>query len=515
MSKWRTFWKRDKPLRDTKSAMLHFTTATVPNAYFGRNSQRHATNDSVQRLLTTSEIVYACLKIKADSARDPQLIVQRKITKGTKTEYQEVADHPFTQLMARPNPLMTEADFMAAAVASWDMTTPRRFYAAKVYVSGVLTELWPLNPIHMQPRYNSSHERIGWTWADGLRTVDYTNDDILVREAPSWYDPAPGVVALSSATSDAEHTRYIENFFLNGGIPPVFLKDTQRFLSTPQRDEIRQKWLAIYGNASGGQHGIGILDAGQEISKVGSIIKDLDNESLRSFAESRICMLFGVPPLIIYAYVGLLRATYSNLSEAWQSFWDATMSPALRDWRLFLTFGLLTEYESEQDIRTKKVRLHYDMSNVAAYQDDVDAVAERVRGDYQAGLITRNEARTQRGYEADTRPEVEGDDYKTSGDIRGGNGEQVFGYHITEGIVDINEARERLGFEPRDDGGRSLRLRTLQSQFSAIDSIIKTGVPLEAALEVAEIDEKARAIIERWLSQKPQPEPQEDDDDGR
>ena len=29
-------------------------------------------------------------------------------------------------------------------------------------------------------------------------------------------------------------------------------------------------------------------------------------------AESRICMVFGVPPLIVYAYVGLLRATYAE-----------------------------------------------------------------------------------------------------------------------------------------------------------------------------------------------------------
>ena len=36
-------------------------------------------------------------------------------------------------------------------------------------------------------------------------------------------------------------------------------------------------------------------------------------------------MAFGVPPLIVYAYVGLLRATYSNLKEAWSSFWDASM----------------------------------------------------------------------------------------------------------------------------------------------------------------------------------------------
>ena len=109
-------------------------------------------------------------------------------------------------------------------------------------------------------------------------------------------------------------------------------------------------------------------------------------------------MVFGVPPLIVYAYIGLIRATYSNLKEAWAGFWDATMSPAYREWRDFWTWQLLPEFEDDATIRSEAVRLNYDMSQVSALQDDVDAIQTRARSNYQAGLINQNEARDTLGY---------------------------------------------------------------------------------------------------------------------
>ena len=111
-------------------------------------------------------------------------------------------------------------------------------------------------------------------------------------------------------------------------------------------------------------------------------------------------MVFGVPPLIVYAYVGLLRATYSNLKEAWGGFWDATMSPAFKEWRAFWTWALLPEFEDERDIQAERVRLHYDMTQVAALQEDVDAMQTRARANWSAGGITLNEYRAAIGYGA-------------------------------------------------------------------------------------------------------------------
>lgn len=360
---------------------------------------------ALQDTMRANELVYACIKIKATSARDPRLIVQQQVTAGGKTTYEDVPGHPFRQLIMHPNPLMTEGDLMSAAIVSWDASNPRRFYCEKVYTNGLLTALYPLNPACMAPRYARSGQRelIGYTWKDGQNTREYALDELLIRAAPAWYDPPPMVAALGSIGADTAQTQTIGTYFANGGIPPLFLKYTMA-LNDPQRDEIRAKWRATYG---GGQAAgdIGVLDVNSDVREVGSKLDQLASQTLRSVSESRICMVFGVPPLIVYAYVGLIRATYSNLKEAWAGFWDATMSPAYREWRDFWTWQLLIEFETMADLRSERIRLNYDMSQVSALQDDVDMIQERARNNYQAKIINQNEARSAIGF-----PAVDGGD---------------------------------------------------------------------------------------------------------
>jgi HK97 family phage portal protein len=368
-----------------------------------RPSMPYAETADLQDAQTRNELVFACLAIKASTAQDPRLIVQQQQGKG---EYEEVPNHPLRALLMRPNAWMTEADLMKAAMISWDVSNPRRAYFEKVYNGPILESIAPLNPACMRPDHSrTSGELIGYTYSDGQHRRDYSLDELIIRAAPAWYDPPPLVSALGSVESDTAQTDYIRAFFENGGVPAGFLKYSMP-LNDTQRDDIRRKWLSRYGNQFGRQHDVGVLDASADYQEIGAQLDKLSSQTLRSVAESRICMVFGVPPLIVYAYVGLLRATYSNLSEAWAGFWDATMSPAFKEWRSFWTWALLPEFESERDIRSERVRLHYDLSAVAALQEDVDAAQKRARENWTAGGITLNEFRAAVGY----APRSGGDD---------------------------------------------------------------------------------------------------------
>jgi len=366
----------------------------------GSGQSPYADTAALQATMQQNELVYACIQIRATSARDPRLIVQQQVNKAGKISYEEVSGHPFRQLFMHPNPMMTEGDLMQAAIVSWDISSPRRFFCEKVYKNGRLTELWPLNPACMTPRYSSSADRalIGYTWQADRQKRDYSLDELLIRSAPAWYDPPPLASALGSVAADTAQTGTILAYFQNGGIPPIFLKYDQP-LNDPMRDEIRAKWRSVYGGV-GNSGDIGILDSKSSLVEVGSKLDQLASQTLRSVSESRICMVFGVPPLIVYAYVGLLRATYSNLKEAWAGFWDATMSPAFKEWRDFWTWQLLTEFEDEATIRSERIKLAYDMSTVAALQDDVNDLSNRARANYQAQIISQNEARAALGYDA-------------------------------------------------------------------------------------------------------------------
>jgi HK97 family phage portal protein len=366
----------------------------------GTSASYSADTQALEATMAENELVYACIHIKAQSARDPRLIVQKATQRNGKIVYEEDPGHAFRQLLMHPNPLMTEGDLMQAAIVSWDVSNPRRFYCEKEYTAGRLTALYPLNPAAMAPLHSRSggRELIGYVWREGRDRREYSLDELLIRAAPIWYDPPPLVSALGSVGTDTAQTQTIGTYFANGGIPPLFLKYTMA-LNDTQRADIRAKWRSIYG---GGQAAgdIGVLDANSDVREVGSKLDQLASQTLRSVSESRICMVFGVPPLIVYAYVGLLRATYSNLKEAWAGFWDATMSPAFKEWRDFWTWQLLIEFENESDIRSERVRLAYDMSTVSALQEDVDAIQNRARASFQAKIISQNEARSALGYAA-------------------------------------------------------------------------------------------------------------------
>lgn len=357
---------------------------------YGRSSAPRADTATLEATMSLNELVFACIAVKATAARDPRLTVQVQKQQGGKLVYEEQPGHPFRSLIMRPNPRMTEGDLMRAAIVSWDISNPRRFYAEKEYKNSLLVALHPLNPALMQPKYSQSGGRqlLGYTWSDGTSRREYSLDDLLIRSAPAWYDPPPLVAALGATESDTAQTDYVRAFFENGGVPPGLLKYNMP-LNDERRDEIRDKWRSRHGNRYGRQHDIGVLDVNAEYQQTGSKLDELASQTLRSVAESRICMVFGVPPLIVYAYVGLLRATYSNLGEAWRGFWDATMSPMFKELKDFWTWGLLTEFEDEADIRDEKVKLAYDMSTVAALQEDVDAIQKRAEAAWRAGGMTR------------------------------------------------------------------------------------------------------------------------------
>lgn len=341
-----------------------------------------------------NELVYACIKIKADSATDPRLLVE---TRKNDREWSEDPGHPLRRLLMRPNPRMDEAAFMRAAIVSMDIANV--FYAEKVRSGArAVVELWPLNPAEVKEKKkrnaDGTEEITHYEWGSGRAKKDIKLEDMLVRKDWELGDPlSPLAVAMGSADADSAQTDFVRAFFNNAGVPSGILTIKGRSIDEIESQMIKAQWRAKYGRGLGHQHDIAVLDQNAEYQKIGAGLDELESETVRGITESRICMAFGVPPLIVYAYVGLLRATYSNLKEAWAGFWDATMSPLLKDWRAFFTWNLLTDFVDEELILAERLRLNWDLSQVAALQEDVDAVHKRERDALTAGAVTIDEYR--------------------------------------------------------------------------------------------------------------------------
>ncbi len=395
-----------------KDGLRAFTMPELKSAYNvtpvgvqGKPQRPSADIGSLMQAYRTSEIVFACINAKAQAAVDPRLIVERRKRGET---WQEIDGHPLRRLIMRPNPMMDEAGFARAVLTSMDVAGV--FYAEIVRAgnrpNGLPQALYPLDPVKMRPIPDGQGGVQAYEWRDGNVVQIIPAADILV-----WrnYDPqnryqglSPLSVALGSVAGDNMQTDYIRSFFDSGGIPSGILTIKNREVDQEESNIIRAKWRAKFNPRFGGiKEDIAVLDQNAEFQVLGSRLDQLQNEEVRSVAESRICMVFNVPPLIVYAYVGLLRATYSNLKEAWAQFWVSYLSPWFKQYRSWLTWSLLKEFESEDMIYGERIRLAHDMSDVAALQDDVDAKHIRARANLQAGGILVNEFREIIGQPAD------------------------------------------------------------------------------------------------------------------
>ena len=355
----------------------------------------------------TSELVFACINIKAQAAVDPRLIVERKNLKtGT---WEEVEGHPMRRLMMRPNPMMGEAEFAQAVITSKDICGV--FYAEIVRKGVLPIALYPLDPSKMKPIPDSNGGVSAYEWRSGNMIVTIPAEDVLV-----WrnYDPqnryhgqSPLSVAMGSVDADNLQTDYIQAFFATGGVPSGILTIKGRTVNQEESDIIRAKWRQKFNPRYGGvKDDIAVLDENAEYQVLGSRLDQLQNEEIRSVAEARICMVFNVPPLIVYAYVGLLHATYSNLKEAWAQFWASNLSPWFKQYRGWLTWALLSQFESIESIYGETVRLMHDLSEVTALREDVNATQDRARNNLLAGGILLNEFRDLIGLEPDPKGDV-------------------------------------------------------------------------------------------------------------
>lgn len=360
---------------------------------------------SKERLLEytrRSEIVYACIEKKAQAACDPELVVERKNSAG---EWEPDPEHPLVALMNKPNPYDDGSSFLRAWIASENFANV--FYAEMIRSgAGQPVQLYPLNPVNIREEYTYSSAGpilSHYVYQQDGYQVEFAPEELLIRRRHSlgsiFSNLSPVAIALGSIDADTALTDYVRGFFNNGGMPSAVINIKDRRLSDEQAEEMMARWQRTFGRNGSRRGGVAVLDNAQaEYQTVGAMLNELESDSVTSKIESRICMTFGVPPILIAAYVGLLHVNQrASAREAQEDFWMNTMSPELKALRQFLTWNLLSEFEDREAIRRGDVRVNWDMSQVDALQEDLDSIYKRSIDAYKGGILTLNESRERIG----------------------------------------------------------------------------------------------------------------------
>src|SRR5690606_9298295 len=123
-----------------------------------------------------------------------------------------------------------------------------------------------------------------------------------------------------------------------------------------------------------------------EFQKIGLSFEEMGFDVLDARSEARICMVLGVPPILVGAKIGLDRATYSNYNEARLAWWEDTLRPQDRNFESVIQGALAPEFGTD-------IVVEFDFGNVPALKESEDAKWTRTTSALGAGYITVNEAR--------------------------------------------------------------------------------------------------------------------------
>jgi len=332
-----------------------------------------------------NELVYRCISMRAQAYTEPVLRVQ--------IGGEDAGDnHPLVQLIKSPWPKVSMSHLLKSrsimldigGTAYWEKIRDR---------GGRVKGLAPIRPDRMSIIPS----------ADGIASYKYKVGDFVTYFEPedviqfNYYDPisdfyglAPLQVCARAADSDNERTDFTRSFFLNAAVPYGLLK-TKVKLDEGETDRIKRKWKAEYGGVDN-WHNIAVLDADADYQRLGLTQEEMSFPDLTNLAETRICMVFQIPPVLAGSMVGIEHSTYSNYAEARQQFWQDSMVPMVAELEDVLNQELAAEFGDN-------VSILIDVSEIKALQEDRTAIFDRVTKAYIGGLLMQNEGREEMGFE--------------------------------------------------------------------------------------------------------------------
>lgn len=384
--------------KDTSSLLRMFGGSTPDPEYPASTFLNH-----VEQGYDKSELVFSCIKEKATSLPEGTLRVYDSL--GRRGE--PLQDHPLRRLLANPNPLMSEFELFEVVATHLDLAG-NAFWEVVRDRSERPVELWPVRPDRI--RMKRARNKVDYGYAvDSARTVPI---EVVHFKLPNPVDPlvggAPMRAALRATALDNEATDFVKALLQNHAIPGIVVKMAQieAVLDQEVTDRLKAKWKASYGGKNRGEPAF--LQTGMDVQELGLNLKDLEFPDLRTISESRICMSFGVPPIIVGAKVGLDRSTFANYAEARKAFWEQTLMPLQRRMRDTIAQQLLPLVPAggRGTRGLASVSLRWDNSEVLALKESEQERWERATRAFQVGGLTVNDYRRELGL-----PEV------TSGDI--------------------------------------------------------------------------------------------------
>ena len=357
------------------------------------------TDIELEQAYGQNPIVFACSQalMKALSSVRFEVGVWNK-----KDEWEPLGGHPALDLLEYPNDSYSRNDFIQYWTSHFILTG---FSGVLKFRNGAGKpgQLWPIPTSWVTAVKGSGFQLIGGYRVHGQKQIVSPRDMMVARIV----DPntTAGYIAPLNAAGrdfrlDNERNNYLVEMLYNLKLPGLVV-ESERPLTAEQMADVRTTLEARVGR---GKRGNAMVLPNGAKANIQSPLKDLDWPGLTSLIETRLCAVFGVPPIIIGARSGLDRATYSNYVQAKRAMYTGTVGPLCDVLAAALTLGLLRS----EGIFNLEFRARYD--ELPEFQDDKNQTSTRVVNEFKAGLIKAGEGREVLQYDPDPTFEAQADE---------------------------------------------------------------------------------------------------------
>jgi len=313
--------------------------------------------------------VYACVSLRSRTISSVPWIVERQTADG----FEELPNHPLTELLQRPNATY-DWPMMMRIVQYWLDLTGDAWISKVRNGAGRVVELWPLMPDKMEVLPGRDTMIAGYKYHKSSVTRTIPPEDIIhlryVNPADAYFGLAPLQAAARAVDIDEEAEKWQKLSLQNMAVPPGALimegDVTQQQYEQAKRSVKEQ---------SGPEHAreAWVL-ANAKWQQMGQNAVDLDFIPGRRLIREEICAAFNVPPPLVGIYD---NATLSNIETARKILWREGLIPALEEIEAQINLQLVEE---------QGIRIRYDISGVQALRDDMTEKVNNARQLFAMGV---------------------------------------------------------------------------------------------------------------------------------
>jgi HK97 family phage portal protein len=351
-----------------------------------------------------SSIVMACMATITQVFPEAPIRVLRPEREGNATE---AGGHPVTALVNRPNDFFSSFEVWASLLIDYCVEGNAYLWKGRNRYDQPV-ELWPLPAAQMQARWPRDGSVLvsHYDYLVGGKKIRLEAEDVIhfrnARKGLDWRPGRDGRYGRSQIEDvgpdmavDWGAAVYAGTLLKNQALPGVIFSPKQ---PVADLDPVKvEAFLAEYERRYMGE-GRGrpmVLQAPSDVHQLSWKPSDLTMKELRRIAEERVSAALNVPPIVAGLGVGLDHATYSNYEQAMAQLWQTCIIPLQRELAAKLTADLIPELGREGEW------VEFDTSKIQALRDDEHKLHERVRADYESGILRHSEARERIGLAAD------------------------------------------------------------------------------------------------------------------